>query len=524
MPVTARPNTFSYRAEKFFKRNKAGVFAGIFILIAIAAGIISTLWQARVAQAERAKAERRFNDVRNLANSFLFKLSPKIEKLPGSTPAREELVKLALQYLDSLSKEASGDLELQRELAKAYEKVGDVQGNPINPNIGDFKGGVQSYQKALVIRRKLLEKQPNDLAEQSRLANNLKVLGIINLNGGDSVEAEKNFAEGIAVANNILKKEPQNFEVRQNLGNLIFRMGQIQFFKTKYDKAQEYYKRAYKIYKTLNAEKPDDYKTKQDVASTLLYIAEAIGWAGDVKTATDKMQQSIDILAPLAKERPNDNILRRELMLAYLKRGEHLNGQIGKTPESLENFDKSLAIANQTLEQDPQNFQAKRDKVLIYQYRSLALDDAETIKNYNESIGILNELRTEDPNNKILAYDLGTTYFYLGQTYLKVKDYKASIEAYQTAVEKGQEYLSKDPAQSASKQLVAISLYGIGNGYWYIAEQNNQNDTWKKSQEAYRESLEKLEEIKKDGNLSEQDKPKIEEIKGYIAEIEAKFK
>lgn len=179
---------------------------------------------------------------------------------------------------------------------------------------------------------------------------------------------------------------------------------------------------------------------------------------------------------------------------------------------------------DQTLEQDPQNFQAKRDKVLIYQYRSLALDDAETIKNYNESINILNELRIEDPNNKILAYDLGTTYFYLGQTYLKVKDYKASIEAYQKSVEKGREYLLKDPAQSASKQLVTISLYGIGNGYWYIAEQNNQNDTWKKSQEAYRESLEKLKEIKKDGNLSEQDKPKIEEIKGYIAEIEAKLK
>ena len=30
LPVTARPNTFSYRAEKFVSRNKASVFAGVF--------------------------------------------------------------------------------------------------------------------------------------------------------------------------------------------------------------------------------------------------------------------------------------------------------------------------------------------------------------------------------------------------------------------------------------------------------------------------------------------------------------
>ena len=524
LPVTARPNTFSYRAEKFIKRNRASVFAASLILVAIIGGIAATLWQARVAQAERVKAERRFNDVRNLANSFIFKLSPKIEKLPGSTEAREELVKLALEYLDSLSKEASNDLELQRELAAAYEKVGDVQGNPSSPNIGDFKGATESYKKSQNIRRNLLEKEPNDLAEQGRLAHNLMIMGIINLNGGDSAKAKESFDEGVAVSNKILEKDPKNFEVRNNLANLIFRQGQIQFFQTKYDETLKYYNRSYEIYKTLNAEKPGDYKTKQAIASTLLYIGETIGWAGDVKTATEKMQQSIDVLAPLAKEHPNDNLLRRELMLAYLKKGEHLNDIEGKKQETLENFDKSLAIAEQTLEQDPQNFQAKRDKVLIFQYRSLALDDTETIKNYNKSIGILNELKTEDPNNKMLTYDLGTTYFYLAQTYLKVKDYKNSLETYQKAVEKGQEYLSNDPAQTASKNLIAQSIYGKANCYWYIAEQKNDNDVWKESLEAYRESLEKMKQLDKEGKLRESDKSKLEEIGGYIAEIEAKLK
>ncbi len=524
LPVMARPNTFSYRAEKFYKRNKVSMLAAIVIAVAVLGGIGATLWQARVANAERAKAERRFDQVRTLANSFIFKLSPKIEILPGSTAARQELVTLALEYLNSLSKEASTDRELQRELAAAYEKVGDVQGNPSSPNIGDFKGATESYLKAQSIRRTLLEKEPNNLEEQGRLAKNLMIFGIINLNGGDSVKAAENFDEGVLVSNKILEKDPNNFDVRKNLANLYFRQGQIRFHKTKYDETLEYYARADEIYKALNAENPDDYKTKENVASMLLYIGEAIGWAGDPKVAVDKMQQSIDMLTLLAKEHPNDNLLRRELMLAYLKKGEHLNDQKGKRQESLDNFNKSLAIAEQTIEQDPQSFQAKRDKILIYQYRSLALDETQTIKDYNSSVSILNELKAEDPNNKMITYDLGTTYFYLAQTYLKVKDYNSAVEAYQKAAEKGEEYLSKDPSQSASKRLVAVSLYGVGNAYWYIAEQNGQNDTWKKSEDAYRKSLEKLEQIKIDGNLSEQDVPKLNEIKGYLADIQDKFK
>lgn len=106
LPVLARPDTFSYRAEKFFKRNRASVAAGGLILLAVVAGIIATLWQAQVARAERVKAEKRFNDVHALANSFLFEFSPKIENLPGSMPARQLLVTRALEYLDNLSQES----------------------------------------------------------------------------------------------------------------------------------------------------------------------------------------------------------------------------------------------------------------------------------------------------------------------------------------------------------------------------------------------------------------------------------
>jgi serine/threonine protein kinase len=116
LPVIARKDTLGYRAGKFIQRHKAGVAAAALILIILLAGIEATGRQARL-------AERRFDDVRKLANSLLFEVHSAIENLPGATSARELLTKRALEYLDKLAAEAGDDPQLQRELAAAYESA-----------------------------------------------------------------------------------------------------------------------------------------------------------------------------------------------------------------------------------------------------------------------------------------------------------------------------------------------------------------------------------------------------------------
>src|SRR5712664_85981 len=105
-PVSARKATVPYRAGKFVRRHKVGVAAAALLFLSLVGGILTTLREARIARAERARAERRFNDVRKLANSFLFEVHDAIERLPGSTAARELVIKRALEYLDKLAQEA----------------------------------------------------------------------------------------------------------------------------------------------------------------------------------------------------------------------------------------------------------------------------------------------------------------------------------------------------------------------------------------------------------------------------------
>src|SRR5207247_1665067 len=176
-PVLARKDTIGYRAGKFVRRNKVATAAASLVFFSLLSGIVATTWEAQQAKAEKARAKRRFNDVRQLAHSVLFDYYDAIKNLPGATRARERLVKDALIYLDSLAGEAAGDPALQRELAAAYERVGDVRGEVYGASLGDMAGALDSYHKALRIREALVAANPRDVNNRRGLADSYMKIG-----------------------------------------------------------------------------------------------------------------------------------------------------------------------------------------------------------------------------------------------------------------------------------------------------------------------------------------------------------
>ncbi|MEJ0038485.1 MAG: hypothetical protein WDO68_20810 [Gammaproteobacteria bacterium] len=141
-PVAARSAGYLYQLGKFAGRHQAGIAAIALIALTLVGGILTTLRQARIAQDERQRAQQHFDEVRKLANVFMFDVHGAIQELPGSTPARKMLVDNSLKYLEALSAESGGEPTLQRELASAYEKVADVQGGFRAASLGDTEGAI----------------------------------------------------------------------------------------------------------------------------------------------------------------------------------------------------------------------------------------------------------------------------------------------------------------------------------------------------------------------------------------------
>jgi eukaryotic-like serine/threonine-protein kinase len=160
-PLTVRPASALERAWKFVKRNRMAVSA----CVAVAASLIGG---ATVSTVEAHRAERRFAQVRELANTFLFQFYDQVTPLAGSTAVRASIVDTARKYLDGLAKEAGNDKGLILELAQAYARLGSVQGSS-NANLGQLEDARHSFRQSLDLfaRVPVNRQSPQDLRRKA---------------------------------------------------------------------------------------------------------------------------------------------------------------------------------------------------------------------------------------------------------------------------------------------------------------------------------------------------------------------
>jgi eukaryotic-like serine/threonine-protein kinase len=162
LPITARKPTLGYRAGTFVARHRLATVTTVLVAGALIGGIAMTLQEAQVAEAQRARADRRFNDVRRLADTLIFEVHDSIRDLPGAEKARQLVIDTAVRYLGSLSLEAAGDPSLQHELAAAYVRLGDLQGRAREANEGDYAGARRNYGRAFTLLEASLAARPDD--------------------------------------------------------------------------------------------------------------------------------------------------------------------------------------------------------------------------------------------------------------------------------------------------------------------------------------------------------------------------
>ena len=139
-PVLARGDALTYRLGRLVRAHLPLAVGAPLLLLTLGTGFVAAARQARLAEANRLRAEKRFEDARRLANALVFEVHEQIESLPGATAARALLLKRASDHLDALAVDAPENPELAEELATAYQKLADVQGNPARPTSATPRG------------------------------------------------------------------------------------------------------------------------------------------------------------------------------------------------------------------------------------------------------------------------------------------------------------------------------------------------------------------------------------------------
>jgi eukaryotic-like serine/threonine-protein kinase len=406
LPVLARTDTLGYRVSKFARRHKAAVAAATLVALSLVAGIAATARQAGIAEENRRRAERRFQDVRSLANAFLFEFHDAIKDLPGSTPAREIVVRRGLEYLDGLAAEAQDNPPLQLELAAAYEKVGDLQGALGASNLGQTPAAHRSYGEAVALREAVAAAGRDGLEEGRALAVARKKLASMRMAAGDWAGATGLFEqvrafhasladlrpddftaqvdaagsqvnvgiawgmsgrrhegltaceEGLAATRKLSASAPADSQLRSKVGIGLIWIGNIAAtIPEKRERAVEASREAAALYEELGAAEPDNAFWRLKLGDTGIAAASVLLELGRWDEAAAAARQSETVYSALAAADPTSQYYREERAAAQWLRARALMGS-----GHVDTVEPLLSEAHRVM---VEQFQPQKDNVML---------------------------------------------------------------------------------------------------------------------------------------------------------------
>jgi non-specific serine/threonine protein kinase/serine/threonine-protein kinase len=425
LPVIARKGTVSYRSGKFILRHKSAVVAACLLVATLIGGVITTVWQMR-------RAERRFNDVRKLANSILFDLHDAIRD-QGPTPARELLVKRALEYLDSLAREAGDDRSLQRELAAAYARAGDIQGGSSFANLGNTAGAITSYRKMLAIQEALAAAEPEGVPARIDLAAAYNKFATTQAAAGDRSGALENQRKALAIREGLVAGDPGNNRLRQDLASSFYAIGASLDYMGDPSGMRENYRKSLDLYQAVSAAEPTNRVAARNYALLCKYYGASLGKTGDRAAALEYFRKAVALDEARLEAEPKSVEARLDLSFSYGSMGAEL-ANIGDAAGGLDYYRKALALREAVAAADPKNAWT-RDSV-AYAYSKIgwvqqkAGDTKGALEHHRKALSIREELAAKDPKNVGARMKVSSSEFDIGDTLSASGDLGGALRAY----------------------------------------------------------------------------------------------
>jgi eukaryotic-like serine/threonine-protein kinase len=416
-PVIARQDSLGYRSRKFLRRNRAAVGAAALLFVVVIAGATAAALEARRADRERAAANRRFEQVRQLAGKFLLDFHDSIASLPGSTAARKMVVETGLQYYDTLVKEAQGNRDLLEEIARGYDRLGDVQGNPYYANLGDSAGSLASYRKALAIREAIADDSPGFLRD--RIGGRVKLAQMLAL-ARDPAGADKMLSETIAFG----ERSPaaRSRMAREALANAYRAAGDVHFRTGAFERAVQPYTNLLELWTGMAAERHDVAAERTGLSLAHAKVADALVRTRHAKEALPHVRMAVEIDQQLVSADRNSVPRLRKLYIDFT-----LLSLVFRTDPALAGPAEARGAAEKAAK-------------------------------------IAEGMAAADPNNSTALFDLMTAQTLVGDWFRGNNDPKPAVAHYRRAVEVIEKFASTSPAAQLTDDALVFAHQRLASG------------------------------------------------------------
>jgi eukaryotic-like serine/threonine-protein kinase len=369
--VSAMPLSVGYRARKLVRRNPAltvvSALAAIALVIAI--GSLARLWF--VASRDRDLAREQLKEVRSLANSA-FELDTTLGDLPGATAPRRQLVQAISTYLSQTR--TGGDRTLALETAEGYRRLGDIQGNPNGPNLGESASAITSYEAALALLDSIRQPVSNDVVVA--LAKTHAALADVLALQRSFESAAAHYASALSFANQVTPRSSEQAAHRALIAGIHRPLGDLKWASGDSAGAKSEFDRALAL-DTANATQfPGEPEYKRLLALTYFRLAAMGAARGALSDARTNYQNAAAILNELSTQGHDRVGLRREVAFGRVRLGVVLEAE-GDTLGRVE-IRRALDDLRVLHESDRADARARRDLMaaLVQLADTIRADDA----------------------------------------------------------------------------------------------------------------------------------------------------
>jgi eukaryotic-like serine/threonine-protein kinase len=318
-PILARHDSATYRAGRFARRHWVALSAAAALILTLGAGVVATTYQAR-------RAERRFAQVRGIANALMVDVHDAIRDLPSSAAAQDVVVRTAVEYLDGLAQEAGTDRALRLEVVDGYLKVGLLTHALDRPSLGRPDEARRYYDRAAAMLDGLgpeAQQDPDVAAAIVRLHSQMSQL---QSDAGQREAMQQSIERALAVGDAALARAPAHLPLLEAVGDAL---NGLVVHMAGSAKAQAEIGRYVSIAEQIAARRPDVPYALAKLGTAYSQAGNFATYLQDDETARRHFRRAIDAQSRAVALGGDNATARRNLMIAWTNLADVALGPLG---------------------------------------------------------------------------------------------------------------------------------------------------------------------------------------------------
>jgi eukaryotic-like serine/threonine-protein kinase len=415
-PVSARPDLWAQRLMRWSRRHRTYTWSAAAAMAVLAASSTAAaifvnaarsregaaLGQART-NLERANAN--FQLARQAVDDYFTRVSEntllKVQPSRDLRSLRKELLGDALKFYKSFIVQRGDDPSLRRELARAYARVGKI-----TDEIGTKSEALAAHDKALEIRRTLVDADPADVAARVDLAEALVSIADLRRSLGQLPECLDSLAAAQEALEPVVNAHPERADAQLQFARIFSRTGSIHKLKEEFEladsavarargivaklvaadpleskyvrelawltyqlgnarsdprrkdrnleDAQTLYDDALVLYRKLIAAQPSEPDFPIDMAQCYISLGSLFNLKDDHATAIGFLRDALKLQQKVAASHPTVTLYLLDVTNTYYNLGYQFT-RISKLGDALRSYQESIAVAERLVELDPED-------------------------------------------------------------------------------------------------------------------------------------------------------------------------